>query len=183
MDLTTLVILTLVLFTLAGLVIAYLEFRRSKRLRDTFGPEYAWLVEETGDKRAAEAALTERMKRVKQFPLRALTEEEKVRFARIWEDEQARFVNDPPQAVANADRLVENVMEARGYPVGDFDQRAADISVDHPQVVKSYRLAHEIVLRDQRERVSTEDLRRVMVLYRELVADLLEIKTAERVGA
>lgn len=183
MDMTMLVVLTLVLLTLAGLAIAFIEYRRSRRLREAFGPEYARVVEEIGSQKKAEAALLERKKRVRQYSLRSLSEEERVRFARIWEDEQARFVDDPPRAVANADHLVEDVMEARGYPVGDFEQRAADISVDHPEVVTSYRQAHEIVLRDQRERVSTEELRRVMVLYRELITDLLELKMPERVGA
>ena len=92
----------------------------------------------------------------------------------MWTDQQARFVDEPKAAVVEADRLVEEVMKERGYPVGEFDQRAADISVDHPKVVQNYRAAHEITLREQRGQASTDDLRNAMIYYRDLFRELLE---------
>ena len=151
----------------------FFEKKRTQRLRAKFGPEYDRMVEASG-RRPAEATLEERAKRVEKMPIRALRNEERDQFAERWRKEQALFVDDPRLAVENADRLVIEVMRARGYPMGEFEQRAADISVDHPRVVENYRAAHEIAARDSRGKVTTEELRRAMVHYRALFEDLLE---------
>jgi hypothetical protein len=155
-------------------VFLYVQRQRSKRLRSKFGPEYDHLVDRYGDQRKAEADLSHREKRVEKLHIRDLTHAEADRFANAWRDEQARFVDNPREAVARVDQLMGELMTARGYPVSDFEQRAADISVDYPTVVKNYRAAHEIATRDGHRRADTEDLRQAMVHYRALFEELLE---------
>jgi hypothetical protein len=154
--------------------------RRSERLRQQFGPEYFRSLEQHKTVRDAEAELDAREQRVRSLSIRALAPDERERFVRSWRSVQARFVDDPGLAVAEADRLIRQVMQTRGYPVGDFEQRAADISVDHPKVVNHYRAAHRIAAAAGAGRASTEDLRRAMVHYRELHNELLEIGAPER---
>jgi FtsZ-interacting cell division protein ZipA len=171
--------LTVILIIIAVLAIAfgafmYFQKERSKRLQSKFGPEYDRAVDHYGDQRKAEDDLLHRQQRIGKLHIRDLDRAEAERFADAWKAEQTRFVDAPKQAVANADRLVGDLMKARGYPVGDFEQRAADISVDHPVVVENYRSAHDIALRDSRGQASTEDLRQAMVHYRTLFEDLLE---------
>jgi hypothetical protein len=165
-----------VLVALAVVVIAFvlMQKRRSDELRGKFGPEYERLVRERGDARHAEQELNTRVERVKQLHIKPLPAEERDHFAEAWRSDQARFVDDPKAAVLEADRLVADLMQRRGYPVGDFEQRAADISVDHPHVVQNYRIAHDIAVREQHGEASTEDLRKAMVHYRALFEDLLE---------
>jgi hypothetical protein len=151
--------------------------RRSEELREHFGPEYERAVDQYGDKQKAEAELAAREKRVRSLDIRPLAPDERDRFAAAWQRAQARFVDEPSKAIADADRLVKEVMQARGYPVGDFEQRAADISVDHPDVVTNYRAAREIADRNDGGKATTEDLRQAMVHYRSLFEELLE--TAE----
>lgn len=167
---------TLVCAVIIVLIAAYLVFQslRTKRLRRKFGPEYDRTVENTGSRLRAEQALEKREKRVRTFQIRPLLTVQCERFKQSWRDIQGRFVDDPKTAVAEADRLVQDVMRARGYPVEDFDQCAADISVDHPVVVENYRAGHEGVLRHGRGQATTEDLRRAMIHYRTLFDDLLE---------
>jgi hypothetical protein len=148
--------------------------RRTERLRDRFGPEYDRAVRSTGDPRRAEARLAERAKRVEAFPLRTLSADDRKRFADRWRAVQARFVDDPAGATADGDALIQEVMKARGYPVGDFEQRAADLSVDHAAVVQNYRAARDIALRNRRGEATTEDLRKALVHYRDLFQELLE---------
>jgi hypothetical protein len=179
MDTSMLIVLAVVVIAIIAIVFVYSQKRRSEKLRSRFGPEYDRLVEEGGGRRQAEAALEERAKRVEKFQIRSLSRDEYERFARAWREEQARFVDNPSEAVLNADRLVAEVMKARGYPVGDFEQRAADISVDHAAVVRNYRVAHDIALLDQKGDANTEDLRNAMVHYRELFIDLLEERAPE----
>ena len=150
----------------------FIEKRRTQRLRTQFGSEYDRMVEASGRKRA-ETELESRARRVQKFQIHKLSNEEQARFAESWRREQAHFVDDPRSAVENADHLVGEVMRARGYPVGEFERRAADLSVDHSQVVQNYRAAHDIALRDSRGEASTEDLRHAMVCYRALFEDLL----------
>lgn len=171
-------------------VIAWLMWQRqrSSRLRERFGPEYQRHVEEVGSVRAAEAELARRERRVARFHIRPLTPEDATRFAAQWEAIQAKFVDDPHGAVTDADKAIGEVMMARGYPVGDFEQQVADISVDHPDVVINYRAAREIADEHKRGEASTEDLRQAMVHYRALFRDLLEtpaeaIREADRVHA
>ena len=157
--------------------------RRSQKLRERFGPEYDRVVKREGDVRRAEGVLAFREKRREQFTLRPLPPADRSRYEQTWRDVQAQFVDDPKGAVTAADSLVTEVMQARGYPMGDFEQRAADISVDHPAVVDNYRTAHDIALRHSRGQASTEDLRRAMVLYRSLFDELLGDRQLERRGA
>src|SRR5204863_7473894 len=112
-----------------------------------FGPEYQRMVSQVGDEKKAEAELVAREKRVRSLNIRTLTPEEQARFSEAWKKAQARFVDEPSRAAGDADILVQDLMRARGYPVGDFEQRAADISVDHPDLVSNYRAAREIALR------------------------------------
>jgi hypothetical protein len=157
-----------------------LRKRRTERLRDRFGPEYDRAVRDKGEVRKAEAALEARQARVARLHIRPLESADATRFSREWRSVQALFVDDPKAAITNADRLVGEVMRARGYPVGDFEQRVEDISVDHPDVVRNYRAAHDIALDHASGRTSTEDLRQAMVHYRALFTDLLGAQTAER---
>lgn len=147
--------------------------RRSERLKDRFGREYERTVDATGDRSKAEADLAEREKRVEKLDIRPLTADERRDFGKRWDEVQARFVDDPPRAVAFADALLGDVMKARGYPVSDFDQRAGDISVDHPVVVEHYHKAHDIAVRHGRGEASTEDLRQAMIHYRALFDNLV----------
>jgi hypothetical protein len=147
---------------------------RTNRLRGRFGPEYERTVAELGDRGKAEDELEARRKRVEKLTLRPLSPEQQERFGSQWAAAQARFVDDPKGAVADANRLVKDVMLARGYPMGDFEQRAADISVDHPGVVSNYRSAREIASRSEAGKASTEDLRKAVIYYRALFEELLE---------
>jgi hypothetical protein len=163
----------------AALVWIGLALRRSYALRRRFGPEYVRVVETVGDKRKAEAELDARMRRVEKLQLKPLSDSQLGHYHDVWQSVQARFVEDPKQAVAEADQLVSEVMNVRGYPVGDFEQRAADVSVDHPQVVTHYRAAHAVAVRSDQD-ANTEDLRQAVIHYRALFEDLLE--TREPVG-
>jgi FtsZ-interacting cell division protein ZipA len=154
--------------------------RRSRRLRAQFGPEYDRLVREHHDRRRAERELQMRESRVQRLEIRSLGREERERYIRAWRAQQERFVDDPKTAVFDADRLVTDVMKARGYPMADFEQRAADISVDHPHVVQNYRVAREIVAAYARGDAGTEDLRKAMVCYRALFDELLELQEVKR---
>jgi hypothetical protein len=157
---------------------------RSKNLKTKFGPEYERAVREQGSTFKAERELENRAKRVEKFPIRALSPEEGERFAAEWRTTQEKFVDDPRGAVAAADNLVNRAMKARGYPIGgEFNERVADLSVDHALVVEHYRAAHEIATRDARETASTEDLRLAMKHYRALFEDLLERHVQETTGA
>ena len=159
-----------------GAVVAYsvMQRRRTERLTQQFGPEYQRTVESTGGQREAERELEARQKRVERLEIRRLSVDERDRYLARWKETQARFVDDPPGAISEADMLVQEVMRARGYPMTDFEQRAADISVDHPHVVDEYRAAHAVAERDATDGVETEDLRQAMVHYRALFDDLLE---------
>lgn len=176
MDTSTITILILAVAVVLAIAVAvwfYMQKQKTNRLRSKFGPEYNRAIRSEGDAKHAEQLLQERQKRVEKLNIRALNDGERNEFTEAWEQEQARFVDDPSTAVSNADRLVQRVMKARGYPVGDFEQRVADVSVDHPVVVQNYRVAHDIAARGQNEKVSTEELREAMIHYRALFADLL----------
>ncbi|HLO19869.1 MAG TPA: hypothetical protein VK192_05190 [Sphingomicrobium sp.] len=168
------IILGIIIVALLAIVaILWSRRARSEHLRDRFGPEYDRAVEARGDRAKAEADLAAREKRVGKLDIRPLEPAERREFTERWTDVQARFVDDPARAVAFADALVGDVMKARGYPVSDFDQRAGDISVDHPVVVEHYHEAHDIALRHERGDASTEDLRQAMVHYRALFDNLV----------
>jgi len=150
------------------------ERERSRELRRSFGPEYERAVRDSGSRKQAESELALRRQRVEALNIKPLSREDCDRFSESWMSTQAQFVDDPAGAVRDADRLVTEVMQTRGYPVGEFEQRAADISVDHADVVENYRRAHTIAQAQERGEASTEDLRQAMVCYRELFNDLLE---------
>ena len=160
-------------------IIFFLQKRRSEKLRKQFGPEYDRTIEKIGDKRRAEQELQSREKRVESFHIRDLKNEERIRFAEEWRIVQSRFVDEPSRAVEEADLLVRRVMEARGYPLGNFEQRVADISVNHPTVVQNYRSARDIAERNRKGSANTEDLRQAMVFYRALFDDLLTTPKSE----
>jgi hypothetical protein len=145
-------------------------------LRQKFGPEYERAVLAHGSK--AEAKLADREKRIEKLNIRDLDSMEHERYSKQWQAVQSRFVDSPKGAVAEADDLLSSVMKARGYPVADFDQRAADISVDHPRVVENYRLAHQIALRVGKDEATTEDLRTAMIHYRSLFEELAQVRVA-----
>jgi hypothetical protein len=148
--------------------------RRTERLRTQFGSaEYIRAVEKGGNRRQGEARLEERTQRVEKFHVRPLAAADRARFVESWRGVQARFVDGPAGAVTEADKLLGEVMSTRGYPVSDFEQRAADISVNHPLVLENYRKAHEIALRQTPGQASTEDLRQAMVHYRTLFEELV----------
>jgi hypothetical protein len=173
------VVIVLAIALVAVLAVAvwlYMRKRRTAELRSTFGPEYDRALGEHRDQRRAEQALEERKERVEHLHIRPLDPAERDRFVEHWRSAQAQFVDDPVGATRVADALVGEVMQARGYPVGDFEQRAADISVDHPRVVEHYRTAHAIALRNDRGDADTEALRQALVRYRALFDDLLEVE-------
>ncbi len=168
-----------VIVIIAVLAWLYVRKRRGTTvgLRQKFGPEYDRAVLAHGP-RKAEAKLADREKRVEKLNIRDLDPMERERFSKQWESVQSRFVDSPKGAVAEADDLVSSLMKARGYPVSDFDQRAADISVDHPRVVENYRSAHEIALRGEKNAATTEDLRAAMIHYRSLFEELVQAPAA-----
>ena len=182
-------IMILIAVSVAVALVAVISYflarkRRSQQLRERFGPEYDRVLKKEGEIRRAEGVLELRARRREKFQLRPIPASMSSDFAARWRTVQAQFVDDPRSAVTQADQLVNELMEARGYPVADFDQRAADISVDHPVVVENYRSAHEIALRHRRGQASTEDLRQAMVHYRSLFDELLQDTLPERkVGA
>ena len=174
MDTGLLVAIVVVIILLALLAFFAGRQRRSRRLQDKFGPEYDRTVEQAGDRRAAEAELRERAERRAELNIVPLEPEARTRYIEAWRNTQAQFVDEPVEATREADRLITSVMRDRGYPVDDFEQRAADISVDHPQVVDDYRAAHAIAAANDRAEASTEDLRQALVHYRSLFEELLE---------
>lgn len=159
-----------------GVVWGATRSRRTRSLQERFGSEYDRTVEHAGDRREAERELREREKRHEQLELRPLAPEARDRHVQEWRATQGRFVDDPKGAVKDADALVQRVMKERGYPVDDFEQRAADISVEHPDLVEKYRTAHGIARASERGDASTEDLRHSVRHYRALFVELLEVR-------
>jgi hypothetical protein len=174
MDTTSAIILGVIVLTVLIAAIIFMRARRSKDMRTRFGPEYERAVAETGARRKAEVELAEREKRVKMFDIHPLSQQEIDGFVRSWRGVQTRFVDDPQNSIAKADDLIGELMAARGYPVSDFEQRAADLSVGHGPLVHNYRIAHAVAVRHGRGEASTEDLRQAMIHYRELFEDLID---------
>jgi hypothetical protein len=169
-------IIALALFAIGGLVaIFWQRNRRTGKLREQFGgAEYDRTLQQSGgSRRQAEAGLQGRALRVEALHLRELAEPDRARFMESWRKVQAHFVDGPAGAVTEADQLLGDVMSTRGYPVGNFEQRSADISVDHPLVLENYRTAHEIAVRQTQGQASTEELRQAMVHYRTLFDELV----------
>ena len=171
MDTWVWIVLAVLVLAALGLVAAgAMRKRRSEQLREGFGPEYDRVVEDTGDRRAAERELSERRKRHEELEIVSLSDGVRARYAEEWKQVQARFVDEPDAAVRDADQLVQRVMSDRGYPVADdFERRAADVSVDYPDVVENFRDGHRLAGESD-----TESLRQAMVHFRSLFAELLE---------
>ena len=169
------ILIAVVVVVIAGVAIwLFTRKRRTERLRSRFGgAEYDRTLQEGGSRRQAEAGLDKRTDRVESFHIQPLGAGDRARFVESWRKVQARFVDGPGEAVTEADQLLGDVMSTRGYPVSDFEQRAADISVDHPLVLENYRSAHNIAGRQSSGQASTEDLRQAMIHYRTLFDELV----------
>ncbi|GAS88391.1 hypothetical protein [Mycolicibacterium brisbanense] len=165
------VLIIVVLALIAGA--SMMRKKRSDRLKDQFGPEYERAVDTAGGQRAAEKELLARERKHNKLDITELTPQSRARYEQAWQETQARFVDDPSQSVSEADRLVTEVLRERGYPIDDFEQRAADISVDHPKVVEHYRAGHILHLAQQRGEIGTEAQREALVHYRTLFEELL----------
>jgi hypothetical protein len=161
-------------------IVAAMRVNRTKRLQSAFGPEYDRTVDEADSRGDAEAELLERQKRHEKLQLQPLDPDVREDYLDQWRSTQDRFVDDPHGAAIEADHLVLEVMRARGYPVEDIDQRAADISVDYPELVENYRSAHDVAVRQSVGDATTEDLRNAMRHYRALFDELLETSAGER---
>lgn len=168
------VIAAAAVIVLLAIVWSATRAKRTRSLQDTFGREYDRTVDQAGDRRAAERELRERQKQHDKLDIRPLSPESRDRYVRRWQSTQTRFVDDPRGAVAEADTLVQEVMQERGYPTKDFERRVADVSVDHPDVVEKYRTADGIARASERGEASTEDMRHSVRHYRALFAELLE---------
>lgn len=183
MDPNLLIALVVVVLLLVIAAAVLTRRRRTEHLAHRFGPEYERTVERMGSRPKAEAELAAREKRVRKFDIVPLAPADAQRFRADWQALQARFVDSPRSAVAEADVLVRELMTRRGYPMGDFESLAADISVDHPLVVDHYRAAHAIALRDHDGAADTEALRQAVVHYRALFAELLEVGEPQATAA
>jgi hypothetical protein len=172
------VIGVIVAIVVLGVVFRALRTRRSRSLEDRFGREYDRTVDKAGGRREAERELAERQKRHDELELKPLSQDARERYLQQWQVTQGRFVDDPTGAVSEADELVQRVMRDRGYPVDDFEQRAADISVAHPELVEKYRTANGIARASERGEASTEDLRHSVRHYRALFVELLDVDDA-----
>ena len=169
---TLIVVVILIVIALAVLAMVRRQ-QRSKHLQERFGPEYDHVIDEVGDQSRAEKELEERLAHVKTLNIRSLTADEVNRYALEWQDTQRQFVDEPLAALQKADHLIQEVMRTRGYPVDDFEQRAADISVHYPELVTDYRGMHRIAVKEVRDKPSTEDMRQAMVHGRALFENLI----------
>jgi FtsZ-interacting cell division protein ZipA len=158
----------------------FYQKKQSHRLQQRFGPEYVRTVDELGSQTKAESELKAREKRVERLNILPLAPSDAARFSEAWKVLQGRFVDNPKDVFVQADQLVRELMAKRGYPVGDFERRAADISVDHPAVVDHYRAAQAIAVRNERGEADTEELRKAVVHYRALFNELLEVREAKQ---
>jgi len=169
------IVALVVIIAVVVAVIAYQRKKKAEHLRTRFGSEYDRTVLERGSERNAQAALAAREERVNSLKIHDLAPAERDRFVNEWQVVQSRFVDHPRGAVIEADDLVASLMNARGYPVADFEQRAADISVNHPRVVENYRSAHAIAQRLAGNEANTEEMRTAMLQYRALFDELLQV--------
>jgi uncharacterized protein YneF (UPF0154 family) len=167
----TVVLVLVIIGAILGLVLA--RRRRSERLHDQLGPEYDRTVQAMGGEKKAQTELEERRKHVEALDIRPLSLSERERYLADWTAVQSKFVDEPGQAIVDADRLIMQVMQTRAYPVSDFEQRAADISVNYPALVSNYRAAREIAVKNEQQQANTEELRQAMIHYRSLFEELL----------
>jgi hypothetical protein len=167
------IVVVIAVVVVVALVAVMARNRRTAMLRGRFGPEYDRAVENREDRRAAEAELLARQKQRAQFDVKPLPEADRLRFAVEWRELQERFLDEPAESADAADALVTRVMEERGYPMRDFDTQADLVSVDYPQTVENYRIAHAVQQRSQAQQASTEELREALLRYRSLFDELL----------
>jgi hypothetical protein len=181
MDTGVVIAILIVLVVLAVVAVLLSRRRRTERLQHQFGPEYERTVSKAGDRRAAEAELSERTQRRRELTIVPLDPAAHAQYEQAWRTTQAKFVDDPTGATREADTLVSRLMQDRGYPVDDdFEQQAAVVSVDHPQVAENYRAAHAVHRANEQGQASTDDLREAFVHYRSLFAQLLDVNGDER---
>jgi uncharacterized protein YneF (UPF0154 family) len=182
MDNTLIIIIVVVVVVIVGIVLGLVFTRRnrSERLHEHYGPEYDRTVQTMGGEQKAQTELNERQKHVEALDIRPLSVSERERYLADWTAVQSKFVDEPGQAIVDADRLIIEVMQLRGYPVSDFEQRSADISVKYPALVSNYRGAREIANKNKLQQANTEELRQAMIYYRSLFDELL--KTESVVG-
>jgi hypothetical protein len=175
---TYIIIVVVLVLVVIGAILApiFARRKRSERLHDQFGSEYDHTVEAMGDEKKAHQELDERQKHVNSLNIQPLTVESRDRYLADWAAVQSRFVDEPGQAIVDADRLIVEVMQARAYPVSDFEQRAADISIQYPALVSNYRAAKEIATKNKQDEANTEELRQALIYYRSLFEELLEIE-------
>ena len=180
MDTTNFIIPVVVVLAIVGIVIGvvFASRRRSKKFQDAFGPEYDHTVQAMGGVKKAQTELDERQKHVKTLDIRPLSASERERYLADWAAVQSKFVDVPGQAIIDADRLIIEVMQVRAYPISDFDQRAADISVNYPGLVTNYRAARAIAVKNEQQQADTEELRQAMIYYRALFEELLGTEAA-----
>jgi hypothetical protein len=178
---TTSIIIAVLVFVIIGAILGlvFARRRRSEQLHDQFGPEYDRTVQTLGDEKKAQTELEERQKHVKTLDIRPLSASERERYLADWTAVQSKFVDEPGQAIVAADRLIMEVMQVRAYPVSDFEQRAADISVNYPALVTNYRAAREIAIKNEQHLADTEELRQAMIYYRSLFDELLGTETVD----
>jgi hypothetical protein len=176
MNTTFLIIVSVVVVVLLGAILAvsFYSRNRSQRLQDRFGPEYDHAVQSMGSEKKAQTELDERQRHVAALDIRPLSVAERDRYLVDWTAVQSKFVDEPGQAIIDADHLIMEVMQIRAYPVSDFEQRAADISVNYPDLVSNYRAARVIALKNEQHQADTEELRQAMIYYRSLFEELLE---------
>lgn len=178
---TIIILVVLALVVVAAVLMPILAGRnRSKQLQDRFGPEHDLAVLALGDEKKAQKELEERMKHVEALEIHPLTVSQRERYLADWAAVQAKFVDEPGQAIVDADRLIMEVMQLRAYPVADFEQRAADLSVNYPALVGNYRAAKTIAVKNMQYQASTEELRQAMIYYRSLFEELLEAEATPR---
>jgi hypothetical protein len=178
---TTLVMIVILVLVIIGVILGtvFARRRRSEQLHDHFGPEYDRTVQIMGDEKKAQIDLDERQKHVEALDIRSLSAGERERYLADWAAVQSKFVDEPGQAIVDADHLIIEVMQTRAYPVSDFEQRAADISVNYPALVSNYRAAREIAIKNEQHQANTEELRQAMIYYRSLFEELLRTEASD----
>jgi FtsZ-interacting cell division protein ZipA len=179
MNINYLIIIVVPVLVVVGIILGLIFSRRnrSQKLHEKFGDEYDHTLETMGNEKEAQKEMDERVKHVETLDIRSLSIEDRKRYMADWAVVQSKFVDEPGQAIGDADRLIMEVMQRRAYPVSDFDQRAADISVNYPDLVSNYRAARVIALKNEQNQADTEELRQAMIYYRSLFNELLEAET------
>ena len=179
MNSTYIIVAVVLILVIMGAIMApnFIRHKRTEQLHDQFGTEYDHTVEALGDEKKANAELDERQKRVKALNIIPLSDSQRKRYLSDWAAVQSKFVDEPGVAVTDADGLIMEVMQIRAYPISDFEQRAADVSVSYPALVSNYRAAREISIKNKQQEANTEELRQAMIYYRSLFEELLKPET------